>query len=180
MKPLFRYLAKCKIFLLLLLFACFGCLSKKGLQNEKNMNKNNIQFETRDKDYSLSEMSIEEFQRFACQYFEVERVRLEPFYFVAKNVAGEVMRKEGVLYYVQSLSARGVAYNVNDSEVAADLRVGITIAGEDYFLSDPTYYLLVNDFACDAITVVDLAWSGGGVKLADNKIYCVGWKAVRY
>nr|WP_319509414.1 hypothetical protein [uncultured Draconibacterium sp.] len=144
------------------------------------MQEKNIQLQKRDKDYSLSEMSIEEFQRFASIYLGVERARLEPFIEVAKNVQGEIMRKEGVLYYVQSLSARGVSYDVNNVEVAADLRVGINIMGEEYFLSDPTYYLIVNDFACDALEIENMAWAGGGVKLEDNKVYVVGWKAMRY
>lgn len=132
------------------------------------------------KDYSLSEMSIEEFQNFARTYFGNARIRLSPFYYVGKNKIGQILKLEGVLYYVQSLSARGVSYDVGGLEVAADLRIGITIAGEEYFLSDPTYYLIVNDFACDAISVDDLVWTGGGVKLDDNKIYCVGWKAEIY
>ena len=144
------------------------------------MERNKIEALQRMRDDSLSQMSKEEFQRLAEKYLGNGRIRLEPWYYVGKKVTGEIMREEGVLYYVQSLSARGVAYDLNGLAVSADLRIGIEIAGEQYFLSDPAYYLIVNDFAVDAITVQNMPWSGGGVKLDENKIYCVGWKAYRW
>ena len=136
--------------------------------------------QVRIKDNSLSEMSIEEFQVIAQKYFGNARLRVEPFYYVGKNEAGVIMKKEGVLYYVQSFSARGVVYDVGGVPLSADLKIGISVAGENYFLSDDTYYLIINDFVCDEMSVLDLAWSGGGVKTDDNAIYAVGWKAVLY
>lgn len=136
--------------------------------------------QVRIKDNSLSEMSVEEFQIIAQKYFGNARIRVEPFYYVGKNKVGTIMKTEGVLYYVQSFSARGVEYDVNEVPVHADVKIGIGVAGERYFFSDATYYLIINDFVCDEMSVLNLVWSGGGVKADDNAIYAVGWKAVLY
>ncbi|WP_372934544.1 hypothetical protein [Mariniphaga sediminis] len=139
-----------------------------------------INEQKRTADYGLSEMSIEEFQRLASKYFGNSRVRLEPFYWVGKDKNGTIMKEENTLYYVQSFSARGVVYDVNGVPVTADLKIGISVAGENYFLSDATYYLIINDFVCDEMSCQDMAWTGGGVQSDSNALYAVGWKAIVY
>lgn len=181
MRQFLTYLLKLVIFVLLFWFASCGLeliTSSKNL--EKKEMKEKIDKINRIKDNSLSEMSIEEFQTIAQKYFGNARIRVEPFYFVGKNEGGVIMKKEGVLYYVQSFSARGVVYDIAAVPTLADLKIGISIAEENYFLSDETYYLIINDFVCDQMSILDIAWTGGGVKSDDNAIYAVGWKAVLY
>lgn len=136
---------------------------------------NELKKQVRIEDFSLSEITMEEFQRFADIYFENARCRLEPFYFAKKNINGSLMKEEGTLYYVQSLSARG---EMNADKTLEDIQIGITVAGHTYFVSDPAYYMIINDFVCDELTCEIITQSTN--KVDDNSVYCVGWKAVRY
>lgn len=176
MKRYVIFLMNLKMWLLLLLLGSCGLVAKHCLNTlEKEEMKEEIVKQIRIKDNSLSEMSVEEFQEIAQKYFGNARIRVIPFFFFDKENDGIIMQKENTLYYVQSLSGRGQELVDGTTN---DFRLGTIIAGEQYFLSDPAYYLLVNDFVCDALYFVDVNKVAGAV--SENKVYCVGWKAEIY
>lgn len=110
------------------------------------------------KNVNSNEMTIEQFQKIANKHMATGRARIEPIKKVVQQL--EVLPKEeGVLYYVQSLSSSGV-----------DSQTKIELSDVNYFTTEVTNQVLVNDFICEKIEVTK----------ADTITYVVGLRAEMY
>lgn len=113
-------------------------------------------------DYNVNEMSIEEFQRIAEKHFANNRFEIEGFNIIKKNTLDIVVKKETELIYVQSLSGMGLNSN--------EFKISLGLENENYFVSQLTDYILINDCVVDEISVDNV----------NSIIYVVGFKAVTF